>query len=201
MSILTLPAITPSQATWGMVSNTETFTSPLNGAVQTAGRLGDRWKTTLDFYGLSIAQGTAFDIFLASMSGASGRVNVPPFHRNGPSLTGVTLGSGAFVSGANQTGTTLTVTSFKSSQQVMTAGDFFTVNNELKMLTADAFTTVTGDVALQFVPMLRTSPPNGALLNITTPTALMRLDAQEYAITRVPGPQYQSLTLTLVEVF
>lgn len=192
MAIITFPGVIPTSATWGLKSITETFTSPLNGSTQTVGRPGSRWKVTLDFNNMDLTQGAILDGWLAAMDGMANRTNLYPHHRPG---TGAT----ATVNGASQSGTTLNINC--AANRVFAAGDFFSVNSELKMLTAPAVANGSGQVALQFSPMLRASPISGSNVVFTQPTAQMMVAQNEYAVTRVPGPLYQNISIALIEAF
>lgn len=192
MAIIAFPNITATRATWGLKSLTESFTSPLNGSTQTAGRPGARWKATLEFENMDLAQGAALDGWLAAMDGMANRTNIFPHHRPG---TGAT----ATVNGASQVGTTLNINC--AANRVFAAGDFFSVNGEMKMITASTLANSSGQATLSFSPMLRASPISGSNVVFTQPTALMMLGQDEYAITRVPGPLYENISISLIEVF
>jgi len=192
MTILTFPAVTPAKSTWGIKSLTETFTSPLNGSVQTAGRPGARWKATLEFAQLALTEGATVESFLAQMDGMAGRVYLYPHHRPGS-------GANAAVNGASQVGTTLNLTC--AAGRVFAVGDYFTVNAEFKMVTAAATADGAGAVALSFAPMLRASPADAAAVVFTRPTALMMLAQDEYSLTRNSDRSYDGFSIQLIEVF
>lgn len=194
MAIITFPqAISPTKSTWGIKSNAEIFTSPLNGTVQTAGRLGSRWKATIDYPPMTLATGVAMEAFLAQMDGFSGRCYVTPHHRPGTGLN-------ANVNGAGQVGTVLNLSGV-AANRIFNAGDYFSVNGEFKMVTQTAQATSGGLVALSFMPMLRASPTNGAAVTFTNPTVQMMLSADEYLLTRAPGSIYEPMSISLIEVF
>lgn len=192
MTILTFPSLIPSKVTWSLVSNTEQFTSPLNGSTQTAGRPGSRWKAALDFIGMDKATSASFDAFLASLDGMAGRFYLYPHHRPGGGINGA-------VAGASQVGTSLNVT--VAAGRTFAPGDFFAVNNELKMITAAAVANGSGAVTLSFSPMLRASPANAAAVVFNQPTVLMRLDANEYAFTRTPDFYADVISIPCIEAF
>ncbi|SMP71987.1 hypothetical protein [Noviherbaspirillum suwonense] len=192
MAILTFPSIIPTRATWGLKSITEAFTSPLNGTTQTSGRPGSRWKVTLEFESMNLSQGATLDGWLAGMDGMSNRTNIYPHHRPG---TGAT----ATVNGASQVGSTLNINC--AANRVFAAGDFFSVNGELKMITASTVANGTGQATLAFSPMLRASPTSGSNVVFTQPTVQMMLAQDEYGVTRVPGPLYENITISMMEVF
>jgi hypothetical protein len=193
MSILTFPNIIPTRITWGIRSNTESFTSPLNGSTQTIGRPGSRWRITLEFSGMDLTQGAALDAWLVGMGGMTNRSSIYPYHRPGS-------GANASVNGASQVGTSLVING-AGANRTFAAGDFFSVNSELKMITAPATADGSGNVTLQFSPMLRASPISGSAVVFTKPTVLMMLEQNESAVSRVPGPLYDNITIALIEAF
>lgn len=192
MAILTFPAITPAKSSWGLKSITETFTSPLNGAIQTAGRLGARWKATLDFYPLDATQSRLMEGFLTQVDGMAGRFYLPAHHRLG-------TGAACSVNGPNQVGSSLLITA--AANRTFLIGDYFSVNGEFKVLTAAVTADAAGSVTIQFAPMLRVAPPSGTTLIFTQPTILAMLSTDEFSMSREPGALASGLSLACVEVF
>ena len=82
------------------------------------------------------------------------------------------------VNGASQTGNQLDLDGFISGTYAFLVGDFFEVNGELKMCTADA-TISTGGATIQFVPELRSAPDDNALVEIHAPKGIFRLISNE----------------------
>ena len=193
MAIITFPSILPTVCEWGLRSLTESFTSPLNGATQTSGKPGSRWKATLQFGRLNLDQGRALQGFLVAMDGRTNRVNLINHDRPG-------TGANALVNGSSQIGTVLNLRS-GGANRVYKAGDYFTVNNEFKMITQQAVADGTGNVAIAFGPMLRASPTDGATVVFTNPAAQMMLDQSEFVMPRLSGPQYGGITVPFIEVF
>jgi len=85
-------------------------------------------------------------------------------------------GGTATVSGAGQLGRSLVV-SCAASQTIVQAGEYFSVNGELKVATATVVSSGGGTATLQFEPSLRAAPTNGATVNLLTPAASFRLAA------------------------
>ncbi|EBA3774827.1 hypothetical protein AUR71_25765, partial [Salmonella enterica] len=105
------------------------------------------------------------------------------------------------VNGANQTGTELQMSGWTPGVVVLERGDYITVNDELKMVTADVTSTSTGTATVTFAPMLRWSPPDGAAIEVAKPYGIFKLkDNQQGAGNRVPGV-FTSYTLELEEAF
>lgn len=193
MTTLAFPVgLLPSKFTFGLKSNAEAFTSPLNGAIQTAFRPGSRWMATLEFAQMFLDKAALLDGFLASLDGMNGRFTLNPFNRPG-------TGTNCVVNGASQTGTTLNVTG--AAGQQFAIGDYFAINGEFKMVTAAVTADGSGHAALSFAPALRASPPNGGTVTFNAPTLTMILAAPQYGMTRLPGPIYDTISIDCVEFF
>lgn len=98
-----------------------------------------------------------------------------------PGYRGAIYTGTATVSGANQLGRTLVV-SAASSTTIVRAGEYFSVNGELKVATATVVSSSGGAATLQFEPPLRASPTNDASINFATPTADFRLIGPQWAL-------------------
>ncbi len=194
MPTLNFPAIVPTRSTWGLRANTDMFTSPFTGTVQTIARPGARWVATLEFTGLSKARAAILDAFLASLDGQAGRFFLQPHHRPGTTALGV-------VNGAGQTGKTLAVSGYGAGIKIFSAGDFIEAGGELKMLTADATTNGSGQTTLQITPAWRSSPTNGGAVIGTNPTTTMMLASNDYSVTRLPGDLYETIAFDCMEAF
>ena len=123
--------------------------------------------------------------YIGFLQRLQGRVNsFFGYDANHRSPSGTIAGSTLLVDGANQTGTSLTLDGGANSTLVLKAGDFFSVNNELKMITANATTDGSGNVTVNFVPSLRSSPGDDAVITTTNPVCTMKLtgDSTTYSI-------------------
>ena len=78
------------------------------------------------------------------------------------------------------------------------AGDFFSVNGELKIATADANSDGSGNVTLSFAPRLRTSPSDGASVETTAPSGTFLLMDSRQGWNYRPG-KFSDFTLKFVE--
>ena len=84
---------------------------------------------------------------------------------------------------------------------ILKAGDYLGVNGELKLLTLDAASDPWGNALLTFEPPLRASPPDGAALSFSQPTAVFRLADDDQDTIPIRAPVRGSVTLTFEEVF
>ncbi|WP_061960239.1 hypothetical protein [Cupriavidus pauculus] len=196
MVTLDWPAdLVPSKATWGIQSNTESFTSPLNRSTQTVERPGARWKALLEF---PPKQGDALarlEAFLASLGGQAGRFYLWPHHRPGSSALA------PVVAGTLLNLKVLPVATIPPNTLAFRAGDFIEAGGELKMVIADATSDVTGGALVQVSPPFRKQPTVGSPIRVNKPRATMMLASDEYAVAVMPGRVSDSVVISAVEVF
>ena len=85
------------------------------------------------------------------------------------------------VAGGFQTGNTLITSGWPALATPLFAGDFFSLGSDtqtrLHQLTEDVVSDEAGLATLSFVPRLRASPDDGALLEIAAPAVVLRLTA------------------------
>ncbi len=193
MTILTWPTLSraaPRQVRWGLVSNTMSFSSPLSGAMQTLEMPGARWRCSFVMENLIEDDAALLQAMLVRLRGQSNRLLLHNFARPVPrgTATGTPL-----VKGASQTGASLDTDGWTAGITALKAGDFFGVNGELKMATADAVADGSGNATISFEPPLRSSPADNAAITTTRPLAIFMLsspdagwDTAPYLKTNVP---------------
>jgi len=194
MAILTFPANIPSSYDWQLVCNTQIFTSPLDGSVQTSESPGARWKVSLGFKKQSRAEGRVMAAFLASLRGRAGRFYL---HDHAQPTPRGTISGLPVVSGAGQTGASILTTGWSGT---LLAGDMIGIGGELKMVTADVVGSNVAAVAVPFEPPLRKSPAGASAIIIHSPTAVFRLSGDNMAAWKV-NPYLYDLSLICEEVF
>ena len=197
MAALEWPAdVCPSSLTWRPESNTKTFRSPFNGASQTVRFPGARWICSLTFNNLTDDKSRRLDALVADLDGEYGRVKIRDWGRDGREPAGSPV-----VSDPNQTGTLLGSKGWTPGTLVMRTGDYFTVNDELKIVTADVTSSASGTAIIPFAPMLRSSPPANSRIEVARPYGIFKLkDNQQGAGNRAPGV-FTSYTLEFEEAF
>lgn len=197
MAVLEWPAdVCPASLTWRPESNTKTFRSPFNGASQTVRFPGTRWICSLTFNNLTDEKSRRIDALVASLDGEYGRVKIRDWGRDGRAPAGNPV-----VQDANQTGMQLSSKGWTPGKLVLRTGDYLTVNDELKMVTADVTSTSTGTAIIPIAPMLRTSPPVNGKIEVANPYGIFKLkDNQQGAGNRIPGV-FTSYTLEFEEAF
>ena len=174
MTTLTFPSsVSPSSIEWGLKSNTQSFTSPLNSSTQTLELPGARWYATLNFTNLNAEKGRILYAFLAQLRGSSGRFYLYDAAFSTP--RGVGTGT-PLVKGASQTGTSLDTDGWTTSTTgILLAGDYIEVNGELKLVVADVDSDGSGNATLTIEPPLRSSPGDNDPITVTNPKATMML--------------------------
>ena len=187
-----------SSVEFGLENNNQVFESPLSNSIQVSELTGARWYATFNLPPMKKDNALEYIGFLQRLQG---RVHsFYGYDANHRSPSGTIAGSTLLVNGASQTGTSLVLDGGANSTLVLKAGDFFSVNNELKMVTADATTDGSGDVTVNFVPSLRSSPSDDASITTTNPVCTMKLtgDSTTYSIN---SSTIYGISFSGVEVF
>lgn len=196
MATLDWPAdLVPSKATWGLQSNTETFSSPLNRSTQTVERPGARWKVTLEFPPMDPVLSGRLQAFLASLGGMAGRFTLWPHGRPGSSPYS------PLVNGTMTNFKSLPTKSWPASTMVLRAGDYLAVGGELKIVTADVTSDGAGAASVPVAPAFRNAPANNAAIALNKPRATMMLTADEYGISVLPGRYSDAVVISAAETF
>lgn len=113
-------------------------------------------------------------------------------------------GGTPLVKGAGQTGSTLLVDGCPiSTTNWLKKGDYFQLGTgssaRLHKLIENANTNASGEVTLEFVPTLRTSPADNAPLIITNAKGLFRMDSNTVPWTADGNGQFYSYSFTATE--
>ena len=199
MTTYTIPTTVGfSSVEFGLENNNQVFESPLSNSIQVSELTGARWYATFNLPPMKKDNALEYIGFLQRLQG---RVHsFYGYDANHRSTSGTIAGSTLLVNGASQTGTSLVLDGGANSTLVLKAGDFFSVNNELKMVTADATTDGSGDVTVNFVPSLRSSPSDDASITTTNPVCTMKLtgDSTTYSIN---SSTIYGISFSGVEVF
>lgn len=192
----TLARGVPQAVQWGVVWNTQVFASPLTQSVRTVELPGARWRVTFEYRSLEQADAALLSAWLMQLRGRVHRATLVPWQRNVPRGT---IAGTPLVMGAGQTGATLAIDGVTVGTTLL-KGDFFAVNGELKMVTADATANGSGQMTLAFEPPLRSSPADNAALTVQEPTASFMLASDELGWSVKPG-RLTDFSLQFVEAF
>jgi hypothetical protein len=201
MSVLTWPTLArklPPQFEWQLISNTQTFTSPLSGSIQTIEMPGARWACAFSLGALDAQDAALMRAFMAKLRGQSGRFYFWNMAR--PTPRGIATGS-PIINGASQTGSTLSTSGWTpSTAGILKAGDFFSVNNELKIVVEDATSNASGVATLTFEPPLRYSPSNGQAITTNKPTTIFKMD-EDSARQITTAPLLDAISFAMTEAW
>lgn len=157
---------------FGLETNTQTFTSPLTKATQRLLLGGARWIATYSLPAMNRTQAAIWKAFFDQLGGGVNTFNAFDPDCKTPRGAG---GGTPLVNGASQTGSSLITDGWPASTTVLKAGDYFSVNSELKRATADVLSDGSGNATISFKPALRNSPGDNAAIIIDKPTCTMAL--------------------------
>lgn len=154
-------------------TNTQTFESPLNRATQRLELAGQRWRATYTLPKMTKAQAAEWIAFFLKCKGRAEAFTAydPDWKVNLGAWSGTPL-----VKGAGQTGNSLIIDGCTANVVNWgRAGDYFSVNSELKRLTTNANSNGSGEVTLSFESVLRASPTDNAPITFNPATCNMIL--------------------------
>lgn len=194
----TLSRSAPASVEWTLQANTQVFESPLTRSVATLEIPGARWAVKFTLANLQESDTRLLQAFMYRLRGRAGRFTLHNFLRATPS--GVATGT-PVVYGASQTGASLVTAGWTpSTTGILKAGDFWSVNGELKMLVEDAASDGSGHATLVFEPPLRESPADAAALTVGLATATFRVAGDDMPVVSNPG-RISDITIDAVEAW
>lgn len=202
MSDITFPTLSriPRDLRFGVIWNTQVFSSPLTQSVQTIEIVGARWQASFSLSDREEADTVLIQAHLMKLRGRANRSLIYNFAR--PTPRGTIAGT-PLVNGASQTGAALAIDGCTVGTTLL-AGDFIGVavgsGTELKMVTADATANGSGEMTLAIEPPLRASPSDNAAITTTRPTARFMLTSDDVQWLTKPGVR-TDVELSFVEVF
>jgi hypothetical protein len=195
----------PSSLRWELRANTQSFMSPLSGAVETVELPGARWACS---FSMPALQGNSsrndsgiFQGWLMRLRGQANRAALYNFKRPTPigtiNLTGVTV-SGVVAAGASSC-----YFAGGGDGKTLMDGDMFAVNGELKMVVNGPYTqsgspSTIGPIS--FEPPTRAAWANGDAVTLNKPTALFILQNPQVGGKHSPG-DINEYELDMIEVF
>ncbi len=188
-------SLQPNEAEFWPWWNTKKFESPFTRAGQVLEYPGCIWKAQLTFRNLKREELNTIEVFVMQLRGGVNRVKLsdPVFiEPNGPAA------GTPKVNGASQTGALLLISGCQPEQLFLKTGDYFTIGDELKRLTADAIADIGGNATLYFLPPLRRSPPHQSVITVRNSWCLMRLDDDDQ-LRSTRRPVTGDLTLAFTE--
>lgn len=199
---INFPNIVPNSLNFGIKYNTQISVSPLSGSVQTVEIPGARWTAELTFSGLEAYEGRVLAAFIAEMRGSSGRFFLHDFSHAAPRGTASAPGA-VTISGAGQTGNSVTTAGWNISQTgVLLPGDYVSFdNNELKLVTQQVDTDISGNATITFDPPLRNPPSDASSVTLTECKTIMMLNNDENFWGATTSGLLTDISISCIEAF
>jgi len=196
-----------ASAEFGLITNTQVFIGPLESSAQTLELPGALWTVTYGLPLMTYDTAAPWQAFLLELMGPSGKFFGFDPVRTVPRGIYSSGSDTPLVNAASQTGKTLTTDGWRNNGTgLLLPGDYFEVTasaqKELHMITASVDSNGTGVATMSFVPPLRSSPLNNAVIVVTDPVVEMRLIDDGQGGWDIGGKEFvQALVFTGVEVF
>jgi len=174
MATYNFPSITPTSQTFELITNSRQFQSPVSGAIQTLSRKGSVWKTRMTFSNLRGNDRAEMQAFIAKMDGQTHRMRLEDYGR--VRYGAATSPQSVLVNGAGQTGSSINLDGATNSvTNFFKAGDYMSFNNELHMVTADASSNSSGQLAVSISPPIRKPTTNDDAVQIFAPLGVFMM--------------------------
>ena len=148
-------SIEPSLQTFELVTNTRTFQSPINSAVQTSSRKGSYWKTTIELQNIKGGNRSWIQALLSRLNGQEHRLKIRDFGsiKRGEYVAGADT---LLIDGAGQTGINLNIKGASASiSNYFRVGAQIVFNQELHTIVANFNSDASGNLAVQVAPPIR----------------------------------------------
>ena len=147
---------------FGLETHTQRFASAFTRAEQRQLLAGSRWKANFTLPRMKRAQAAEWQAFFLRLDG--GINTFYAYDPDGRIPRGAATGT-PLVAGGSQTGSSLNIDGATASvTNWLMAGDYFSVNGEFKMVTANVSTNGSGEATISFKPALRSSPADNTAI-------------------------------------
>lgn len=197
-TLLTLPAIPAATIDWQFLSKSEAYPSPFTGDEQVASYpAAARWMAVLTWSLLSRTEAALLEAFLVACNGKAGRFLLSNQARRLP--RGSAPGTPVVDGNGNYGGLLATRGWTANRSGVLLPGDYVSVQNELKMVLAEASSNADGKATLTISPNLRKVPVDGMAVVTAAAPGIFRLldDNQAKFAYRKQTGDYQVTTLEI----
>ncbi len=151
--------------------------------------------TLVDYDGL---QAAAIRAFFVALEGTKNTFRLPIPGYSNPS-SGIIDSNMAIDVAAASRATSIQIKLMNVSTTVLVAGEYFMLNDELKVATSDLVSNASGIGTVQFQPPLRAAATVGNLIIINNPTCLMHAADDDVASWGIKPPNRHGLNLEAIE--
>ena len=174
MTTVSLPTYFPvEEQSFALEGHVSIFESPLSRATQQQVRGGSRWQSDVTLAPMTMASARPILSWLEDVQAHGYFFKLGDVEAATPQ--GVATGS-PVLHGAQQTGSTLTTRGWiASTSDILKAGDFIQIGDELKRVVSDVASDTSGEAQINITPPLRGSYADGTSLELLDTGALMRL--------------------------
>lgn len=144
------------------------------------------------------AQARAIRSFLAQLEGQKNtfRLPVPGHSKPTTGYAGDCTTNGAVAARA----TSIAVQGLTASVPVLNEGDYFTINDELKIATSSVASNGTGQATITFMPAMRKPVATGFAVKLQNPTILMHMQDDDTASWGISAPYRHKVNFDAIEV-
>lgn len=199
-SIITFPSgLNFISYTLKLSRHTTNLMSPYDGKRQSIAFPYAVWGFSGKFSINVTTQAALLRSFLVQLAGQANRFRMSLPEYVSPS-TGY-AGAAGLVNGASQAGSSLITDGWTASAAIFNQGDYFTINDELKVVTAAATANGSGQVTISFQPPLKASPADNLALVIVNPTILLSAANDDIASWDLTPPIFYQMQLDAIEAF
>lgn len=195
MTTLTFPSRAPNRSVFTYESNSIAHQSWLTGFLQSQSFGGEHIRASLIWHDLTAAQRAELTGWIADLNGMQNRLLLPVHHITQQGAFGGT----PLVDGANQSGIQINLKGASSTiTDWIKAGDWFSINDELKLCREDASSDGGGLVTVKFRPRIRTAPADSAAVEVTNPVGKFMLATSSVQWSNRPGG-FSELSMEFIE--
>ncbi len=198
MAIKQAPPVTPTEIKLHPLSNTAINESPVNRSTETLELSGARIEGYLSWDKLNEDEEKQLQSWIASLRGAAGRFFVPHYRYLKPQgdVSGTPI-----VSADLQYGAKIGVKDLLPNQTAWIEGDWVSINDELKIVTADCLSNGLGFGELTFEPPLRQVVNQGEAIMYNRPHGIFRLKDDKQGSLALRRDKPGKIKVEIVEAF
>lgn len=168
-----LTSLIPTECNFELVRKERSFESQFTGARQTLSSPVSYWTFEIKFENLRRTQAADLMSRLWGLRGASGRFLLSDW--SAPSASGIG-GSYLVMPGVTQLPGAVRIYNVPVGSTVAKAGDYVSINGELKGVLTDVVGDTYGQALIYFEPWLRNPVSGGETVNFDAPTGTFQLE-------------------------
>lgn len=192
------PPVVPTEIQLHPMSNTAINESPVNRSTETLELSGARLEGYLSWENLNEDEERRLLSWIASLRGAAGRFESPHYRYLKPRGNV----SGAPIIGANtQYGAAVSISGLLPNSTSFLEGDWISINNELKVVTANCLANGLGQAQLIFEPPLRKVVNQGVPIVYQSAKGIFRLLDDKQGKVAQRRDKLSKLKIEIVEAF